>query len=213
MAARRSLVHVGVTQRSISSGYLDVVEYFLGTTDVSLWTVLNVDPTSLALANLQVSAVDIYQIPQLLHVYLDERELQSKLNIVRWLSDSWEYGLNQSWDEPFLLCIVNIRPHAGVCFATWSLTVSEYRAVYSLKDTVSRDCLYLYKRSLATLWNTCYWVLSQENTRSNVKLVWLADDMPEVSLSLILYCDAAVPVLGKLVDACSTLTTLLFLLI
>lgn len=47
----------------------------------------------------------------------------------------------------------------------------------------------------------------------DVKLVWLADDMPEVSLSLILYCDAAVPVLAQLVDACSTLTTLLFLLI
>ena len=137
MGSWGSFIHVGGCNRTVVPGLFDeFVDFFRGR-DVNLCEVFNKHTPLFIRPDFQIWLIWVYQISQFLHVQLDQRHLNSELDVLSTGVNRVKHMVDHSWnDSRFCSDLVTDLTLHRMRLSRRRLSICEYRTVESFNHAV-----------------------------------------------------------------------------
>lgn len=107
------------------------------TSNISLGAILNIDSSRFAFTNFEVSSLYVDQVTKLFHIDLHQRQFESKLNVLRGISNLVKNLFDHAWYKSLKLRVLDAWPHAREGFSGGSLSIGKDSAIDTLENTKS----------------------------------------------------------------------------
>ena len=131
-----TFIHISWSYRSSTASNLHKFIDFFRSRDIDFSKILDINTFLFIRTNFKVSFMAIHQVSQLLHIELDNGDLDTKLDIFRTFGYWFKNLSNHPRDNSRILCYFfsNLAFHSE-CFPWRSLSIGKYCSIKSLNDT------------------------------------------------------------------------------
>jgi hypothetical protein len=129
MGSRRLTIHIGHTDSSVFISNFQDLKYFVFLSNISFCHFSDIDTLILMFMNFQVYFFWVKQISNLFIVNFDKRYFYREFYIFCRLFYLFKNTSNHSWDDTFVLFIVDTRTQHCMSFSRASLTIGHDRTI------------------------------------------------------------------------------------